>query len=94
MIVEVEGKRYELSWEDIAILLALLWVRGGVLTLSHLSSIGSSGGDLEERLGKLREEGLVGVIDIEGNVFIHLTDDGYKVARRLEKLAREIGDEV
>ena len=90
MIVEVEGRRFELDWKDAAVLLALLWVRFEALTLSHLHGVEADPGRLRARIEKLKSMGLVGEVKLGRSSVVYLTDLGHKVASLLERRAAEL----
>lgn len=90
MIVEVEGRRFELEWRDAAMLLALLWVRRRALSISHFHAIEADSGRLRARVEKLKSMGFVEEVKLGRESVIHLTDLGRQAALLLEKKAAEL----
>jgi len=87
----VEGRRYELDWRGIAVLLALHWVRFNALPLTRLYIVEPDPGRLEALIGELRGKGLVETVAVGRGTIVYLTEEGERVARALEEMARRAG---
>lgn len=90
MRIEVDGKSSEIGWREIAILLALLWAKSGALLLSHFRKIEPDSGKLNEIVEKLKALNLVGEASVGKARLLYLTDIGYRVAKQLENMAKEL----
>lgn len=88
MIVEVEGRRYELDWRGIAVLLALRWIKFNALPLTRLQVIERDLGKLRALLEELKASGLLGQFAVGRITIIFLREEGVKVAEKLEEIAR------
>ena len=91
VIVEVEGKRYELDWREVAILLALRWVRFNALPLTRFQKVESDLGKLSTLINDLVGKGLVEKVAVGKTVIVYLTEEGLRVAKTLEDMARNAG---
>jgi len=89
LIIEVEGKSYELDWRGIAVLLALRWVRFNALPLTRLQAVEPDLGKLRALVDDLKAKGLVGELTVGRSSIVYLTEDGAKVAKELERMAKE-----
>lgn len=89
MIVEVEGKRYELDWRCIAVLLALRWVRFNALPFVRLQTVEPDPGKLRALIDELKAKNLVEECVIRRSSIVYLSEVGAKVAEKLEEIARE-----
>jgi len=89
VIIEVEGKSYELDWRGIAVLLALRWVRFNALPLTRFQTVEPDPGKLRALVDRLEEMGLIGELTVGRSSVIYLTETGAKVAEKLENIAKE-----
>lgn len=90
MQIRVDRNSFELGWREIAILLALLWARSGALLPSHFRRIEPDSGKLNEIVEKLKAWNLIDEAPAGKTRLLYLTDLGYKVAKQLEKMAKDL----
>ncbi|MEM2678777.1 MAG: hypothetical protein QXU62_09035 [Thermofilaceae archaeon] len=89
LIIEVEGKSYELDWRRIAVLLALRWVRFNALPLARFQTIETDPGKLRALVEELKAMKLIEEFTVGRSSIIYLTEEGVKVAVKIENIARE-----
>ncbi|MEM1522946.1 MAG: hypothetical protein QXU69_07965 [Thermofilaceae archaeon] len=89
MIIRVDGKSYKLDWRGIAVLLSLRWVRFNALPLTRLQAVEPDIGKLKALINDLKAMGLVGELTVKRSIIVYLTENGAKVAEKLETIARE-----
>ncbi|MCS7104312.1 MAG: hypothetical protein NZ954_01945 [Thermofilaceae archaeon] len=90
VIVEANRRRYELEWQDMAIILALSWVKLGALPLTRFQTIEPDYGKLKARIEKLKKMKLVNEVAASRISFIYLTDEGLIISEVLENRAKEL----
>jgi len=91
LIVEVEGRRYELDWRAAAVLLVLRMVEWGALTLSDVELVATGHASAMRTIGRLVELGLVSEYNVRGTRVYELTELGAKVAEEVKRRAEAAG---
>lgn len=91
VIIEVEGRSYELDWKCIAVLLALRWVRFNALPLTRLQTIEPDPGKLRALVDELKAKKLIEEFAVGRGSIVYLTEEGARVAEKLEEKARKAG---
>jgi len=91
LIVEVEGKRFELGWREAAALIVMRFVGWNAVTLSDLELATGNYVSAVSTAARLKALGLVDEYSVRGFKLFTLTELGERVAEELRKRAESLG---